>query len=289
MKRRFVNLLLILTMLAGLCVFLYPTAADAWNQRTQSRAITGFQEALEALPKEDLEPMWEDALDYNRQLRQNTFSGDAFADGDTDGADSLYRSLLNPQGSGIMGYLSIPKIGQQLPLYHGVSQGVLQVAAGHMSGTSLPVGGSGTHCVIAAHRGLPSARLFTDLDRLELGDAFYLHILDRVLAYQVDQILPMVEKNDYAALNEALQIIPGEDHVTLFTCTPYGINSHRLLVRGIRTEYLGEEDPVGEVLAESMVRFVPAEGAYRLLLLSALSLAGVLIAGLLRKKRRKHP
>ncbi len=289
MKRRFVNLLLILTMLAGLCVFLYPTAADAWNQRTQSRAITGFQEALEALPKEDLEPMWEDALDYNRQLRQNTFSGDAFADGDTDGADSLYRSLLNPQGSGIMGYLSIPKIGQQLPLYHGVSQGVLQVAAGHMSGTSLPVGGSGTHCVIAAHRGLPSARLFTDLDRLELGDAFYLHILDRVLAYQVDQILPMVDKNDYAALNEALQIVPGEDHVTLFTCTPYGINSHRLLVRGVRTEYHGEEDPVGEIPAESMVRFVPAEGAYRLLLLSALSLAGVLIAGLLRKKRRKHP
>ena len=289
MKRRFVNLLLILTMLAGLCVFLYPTAADAWNRRTHSRAITGFQEALEALPKEDLEPMWEDALDYNRQLRQNTFSGDAFADGDTDGACSLYRSLLNPQGSGIMGYLSIPKIGQQLPLYHGVSQGVLQVAAGHMSGTSLPVGGSGTHCVIAAHRGLPSARLFTDLDRLELGDAFYLHILDRVLAYQVDQILPMVDKNDYAALNEALQIVPGEDHVTLFTCTPYGINSHRLLVRGVRTEYHGEEDPVGEIPAESMVRFVPAEGAYRLLLLSALSLAGVLIAGLLRKKRRSRP
>ena len=289
MKRRFVNLILILTLLAGLCVFLYPTAADAWNQRTQSRAITGFREALDALPKEDLEPMWEDALDYNRQLRQNTFSGDAFTDGDTDGADSLYRSLLNPQGSGIMGYLSIPKIGQQIPIYHGVSQGVLQVAAGHMSGTSLPVGGSGTHCVIAAHRGLPSARLFTDLDRLEPGDTFYLHILDRVLAYRVDRILPMVEKNDYAALNEALQIIPGEDHVTLFTCTPYGINSHRLLVRGIRTEYLGEEDPVGEVLAESMVRFVPAEGAYRLLLLSALSLAGVLIAGLLRKKRRKHP
>lgn len=237
MKRRFVNLILILTLLAGLCVFLYPTAADAWNQRTQSRAITGFREALDALPKEDLEPMWEDALDYNRRLRQNTFSGDAFADGDTDGAGSLYRSLLNPQGSGIMGYLSIPKIGQQIPIYHGVSQGVLQVAAGHMSGTSLPVGGSGTHCVIAAHRGLPSARLFTDLDRLEPGDTFYLHILDRVLAYRVDQILPMVAKNDYAALKEAMQIIPGEDHVTLFTCTPYGINSHRLLVRGIRTEY----------------------------------------------------
>lgn len=288
MKRRFVNLLLILTLLAGLCVFLYPTAADAWNQRTQSRAITGFREALDALPKEDLEPMWEAALDYNRRLRQNTFSGDAFADGDTDGAGSLYRSLLNPQGSGIMGYLSIPKIGQQIPIYHGVSQGVLQVAAGHMSGTSLPVGGSGTHCVIAAHRGLPSARLFTDLDRLEPGDTFYLHILDRVLAYRVDQILPMVAKNDYAALKEAMQIIPGEDHVTLFTCTPYGINSHRLLVRGIRTEYRGEEDPAQEVPAESMARFVPAEIANRLLLLSVLSLAAVPVATTLWAKRRKR-
>ena len=289
MKRRFVNLILILTLLAGLCVFLYPTAADAWNQRTQSRAITGFREALDALPKEDLEPMWEDALDYNRRLRQNTFSGDAFADGDTDGAGSLYRSLLNPQGSGIMGYLSIPKIGQQIPIYHGVSQGVLQVAAGHMSGTSLPVGGSGTHCVIAAHRGLPSARLFTDLDRLEPGDTFYLHILNQVLAYRVDQILPMVAKDDYAALNEALKIIPGEDHVTLFTCTPYGINSHRLLVRGLRTKYRGEEAPAQEMPAQSMVRFVPAEEASHLLILSALSLTAVLIAGAPRPKRRKRP
>lgn len=289
MKRHFVNLLLVLTMLAGLCVFLYPTAADAWNQRTQSRAITGFQEALDALPKEDLEPMWEAAEDYNRRLRQNSFSGDAFADGDTGGDGSLYRSLLDPQGSGIMGYLSIPKIDQQIPLYHGVSQGVLQVAAGHMSGTSLPVGGSGTHCVIAAHRGLPSARLFTDLDRLEPGDPFYLHILDRVLAYRVDQILPMVAKNDYAALKEAMQIIPEEDHVTLFTCTPYGINSHRLLVRGIRTEYHGEEDAAGEVPAESMARYVPAETADSLLLLSVLSLAAVLVARVLRAKRGKRP
>ena len=288
MKRRFVNLLLVLTMLAGLCTFLYPTAAELINQRTQSRAITDLREALDALPKEDLEPMWEAATLYNRQHRQNTFSADAFT-GEEEKESSLYRHLLNPQGTGIMGYLSIPKIEQQIPVYHGVSQGVLQIAAGHMDGTSLPVGGSGTHCVIAAHRGLPSARLFTDLDRLEPGDTFYLHILNQVLAYRVDQILPMVAKDDYAALNEALKIIPGEDHVTLFTCTPYGINSHRLLVRGLRTEYRGEEAPVQEVPAESMVRFVPAEGACRLLLLSALSLAAVRIAGGLRAKHRKRP
>lgn len=288
MKRRFVNLLLVLTMLAGLCTFLYPTAAELINKRTQSRAITDLREALDALPEEDLEPMWEAATLYNRQHRQNTFSADAFT-GEGGKESSLYRRLLNPQGTGIMGYLSIPKIDQQIPVYHGVSQGVLQIAAGHMDGTSLPVGGSGTHCVIAAHRGLPSARLFTDLDRLEPGDTFYLHILNQVLAYRVDQILPMVAKDDYAALNEALKIIPGEDHVTLFTCTPYGINSHRLLVRGLRTEYRGEEAPVQVVPAESMVRFVPAEGACRLLLLSALSLAAVRIAGVLRAKHRKRP
>ena len=288
MKRRFVNLLLVLTMLAGLCTFLYPTAAELMNRYTQSRAITDLREALEALPRKDLEPLWEDAALYNRQHRQNTFSADAFT-GEEGSESSLYRRLLNPQGTGIMGYLSIPKIDQQIPIYHGVSQGVLQIAAGHMDGTSLPVGGMGTHSVIAAHRGLPSARLFTDLDRLEPGDTFYLHILNQVLAYRVDQILPMVAKDDYAALNEALKIIPGEDHVTLFTCTPYGINSHRLLVRGLRTEYRGEEAPAQEMPAQSMVRFVPAEEASHLLILSAWSLTAVLIAGVPRPKRRKRP
>ena len=288
MKRRFVNLLLVLTMLAGLCTFLYPTAAELMNRYTQSRAITDLRETLEALPREDLEPLWEDAALYNRQHRQNTFSADTFT-GEEGSESSLYQRLLNPQGTGIMGYLSIPKIDQQIPIYHGVSQGVLQIAAGHMDGTSLPVGGRGTHCVIAAHRGLPSARLFTDLDRLEPGDTFYLHILNQVLAYRVDQILPMVAKDDYAALNEALKIIPGEDHVTLFTCTPYGINSHRLLVRGLRTKYRGEEAPAQEMPAQSMVRFVPAEEASHLLILSALSLTAVLIAGAPRPKRRKRP
>ena len=288
MKRRFVNLLLVLTMLAGLCTFLYPTAAELMNRYTQSRAITDLRETLEALPREDLEPLWEDAALYNRQHRQNTFSADAFT-GEEGSESSLYQRLLNPQGTGIMGYLSIPKIDQQIPIYHGVSQGVLQIAAGHMDGTSLPVGGMGTHSVIAAHRGLPSARLFTDLDRLEPGDTFYLHILNQVLAYRVDQILPMVAKDDYAALNEALKIIPGEDHVTLFTCTPYGINSHRLLVRGLRTKYRGEEAPAQEMPAQSMVRFVPAEEASHLLILSALSLTAVLIAGAPRPKRRKRP
>lgn len=288
MKRRFVNLLLVLTMLAGLCTFLYPTAAELMNQYTQSRAITDLREALEALPRKDLEPLWEDAALYNRQHRQNTFSADAFT-GEEGSESSPYRRLLNPQGTGIMGYLSIPKIDQQIPIYHGVSQGVLQIAAGHMDGTSLPVGGMGTHSVIAAHRGLPSARLFTDLDRLEPGDTFYLHILNQVLAYRVDQILPMVAKDDYAALNEALKIIPGEDHVTLFTCTPYGINSHRLLVRGLRTKYRGEEAPAQEMPAQSMVRFVPAEEASHLLILSAWSLTAVLIAGVPRPKRRKRP
>ena len=197
---------------------------------------------------------------------------------------TVYDALLNIGGRGIMGYVTVEKIGVELPIYHGTSQAVLSVAAGHVQGSSLPTGGSGTHGVICAHSGLSGASLFTGLDQLELGDTFTLTVLSRVLTYQVDQIR-IVEPRDTGELT----VTPGEDHCTLMTCTPYGVNSHRLLVRGVRTEYHGEEDPVGEILAESMVRFVPAEGAYRLLLLSALSLAGVLIAGLLRKKRRKHP
>ena len=267
----------------GISLLLYPAISDHINAIHQSKVIQSYDAATSQLSDADYEEIFDSARAYNETLA-GTEGAFYFPD-----RVPGYLETLDITGTGIMGYVTIDKIGVELPVYHTVEADVLQGAVGHLPGTSLPIGGEGTHAVLSGHRGLPSARLFTDLDRLEPGDTFYLHILDRVLAYRVDQILPMVAKNDYAALKEAMQIIPGEDHVTLFTCTPYGINSHRLLVRGIRTEYLGEEDPVGEVLAESMVRFVPAEGAYRLLLLSALSLAGVLIAGLLRKKRRSRP
>ena len=282
---RIKRFLLISLLLLGITLFFYPLGADLWNRHTQSQAIRDLRAALNTISAGDLEPMWKAAEAYNQGMGQNTFPSDTFSD-DSAGADTeYYNQLLNPQGSGIMGYISIPKIGQSIPIYHGASGSVLQIAAGHIPGTSLPVGGRGTHCVIAAHRGLPSARLFTDLDKLEPGDKFYLHILEQVLAYQVDQILPMVDKRDYAALQSALQIIPGEDHVTLFTCTPYGINSHRLLVRGCRTAYSGEETVANQTQSEAETKLISSGFAFLLLAMLLLLLIGTFFLQILPKRK----
>ena len=212
----------------GISLLLYPAISDHINAMHQSKVIQSYDAAASQLSDADYEEIFDSARAYNETLAE------------TEGAfyfpDRVpgYLETLDITGTGIMGYVTIDKIGVELPVYHTVEADVLQGAVGHLPGTSLPIGGEGTHAVLSGHRGLPSAKLFTDLNKLEPGDTFYLHILDRVLAYRVDQILPMVAKNDYAALKEAMQIIPGEDHVTLFTCTPYGINSHRLLVRGTR-------------------------------------------------------
>lgn len=173
-----------------------------------------------------------------------------------------------------MGYLSIPKINVRISIYHGTSDAVLQTGAGHLDGTGLPIGGDNTHSVLAAHRGLPSARLFTDIDQLNKGDMFYIHVLDETLAYQVDQILDMVDKDDMETLEEALQVVPGEDHVTLFTCTPYGVNSHRLLVRGTRVPYTGEEE-VESTPVDTMLRAV--QNYYMLYLILGLSVTLLVI------------
>ena len=167
-----------------------------------------------------------------------------------------YWSVLNIGNDGIMGYLMIPKINQTIPIYHGTSDKVLQKAIGHLSGTSLPIGGEGTHCVVAAHRGLPSAKLFTDVDQLKEGDKFYAHILDKTFAYEVDQILPMVDKDDLDTLTGAMQIEEGKDYMTLLTCTPYGVNSHRLLIRGHQVEYFGENEKEGATPIESTLQSV---------------------------------
>ena len=173
-----------------------------------------------------------------------------------------------------MGYLSIPKINIRLAIYHGTDETILQTGVGHLDGTKLPMGGESTHSVLAAHRGLPSARLFTDVDQLERGDRFYIHILDEILAYEVDQILPMVDKDDMETLGEALQITEGADYVTLFTCTPYGVNSHRLLVRGTRVPYEGEEE-IASTPVDTMLRAV--QNYYMLYLILGLSVTVLVI------------
>ena len=182
-----------------------------------------------------------------------------------------------------MGYLSIPKINIKLAIYHGTGDDVLQTGVGHLNGTKLPIGGESNHAVLAAHRGLPSARLFTDIDQMEAGDKFYIHVLDEVLAYQVDQILPMVDKDDHETLQNALKIEDGKDQVTLFTCTPYGVNSHRLLVRGTRVPYNGEEEVTGSV-ADTMLHAI--QNYYMLYLLLGIAIT-VLIIVIMKVRIRK--
>ena len=226
MRKRLSTILLIAVFLIGLFLLLYPTVSDYWNSFHQSRAIEGYSRQVAKLESESYEQLWQAANAYNRSLlnRQNVYRL-------TDAQKAEYESLLNVSGTGIMGSIEIPAIDCTLPIYHGTGEAVLQNAVGHLEWTSLPVGGQSTHCVLSGHRGLPSAKLFTNLDRLTVGDTFRLRILDEVLTYEVDQMLT-VEPQETAAL----QIVSGQDYCTLVTCTPYGINTHRLLVRGNRIE-----------------------------------------------------
>ena len=225
MKRKKIGILLVLMLFVGVCGLLYPSVSQYWNSKTQTHAVENYQDILNALKPEDYESYFQAAESYNTALQELSFPLTDYhrLEG--------YEETLNINGNGIMGYISIQKLGVELPLYHGISAEVLNVACGHLEGTSLPVGGENTHCVLSAHRGLPHARLFTDLDKMELGDTFQITVLDRTLTYQVDQI--KVVRPDEV---DDVQIVTGEDLCTLLTCTPYGVNSHRLLVRGTRIE-----------------------------------------------------
>ena len=285
--RRLLNVVFALMFLAGFLILAYPTISDQWNTYRQSRLISSYEETVSTLEPEDFSDEWARAQAFNDTLTENNIYGDVFTGEDEGIEDTEYWSVLNVAGDGVMGYLSIPKINVKLSIYHGTSEDVLQTGVGHLDGTKLPIGGESTHCVLSAHRGLPSARLFTDIDQLEKGDRFYIHVLDEVLAYEVDLIHDMVDKDDMDAMSEALAIVDGEDHVTLFTCTPYGVNTHRLLVRGERVPYNGEEE-VAVTPAESMVRAV--QNYYMLYLVLGLSVTLLIILilrCLIRPKRRK--
>lgn len=226
MKKNMSTYLLILVLVLGLSLLLYPTVSDYWNSLHSSQAIASYSEKVSSLNEEDYEHLWNDAQEFNKRIpkRTNVFRLE-------DAEKVNYRRTLNLTGNGIMGYVEIPEINCVLPIYHGTDEAVLQIAVGHLEWTSLPTGGEGTHCVLSGHRGLPSAKLFTDLDKITEGDVFILRVLDEILTYEVDQIL-IVEPN----VTDALRLEEGKDYCTLVTCTPYGINSHRLLVRGHRIE-----------------------------------------------------
>ena len=226
LRKHLVTMILVLVLLVGLGLILYPSVSDWWNSFHQSRAIASYVEQVQQIGDERKDRMLREAEDYNRQL---SASGLKFKLDDKETQE--YENVLDVTGTGIMGYIQITSIGVNLPIYHGTDEAVLQVAIGHLAGTSLPVGGASTHTVVSGHRGLPSARLFTDLDKLKEGDTFTITVFDETLTYQVDQIRT-VEPTDLSNL----RIFPGYDYCTLVTCTPYGVNTHRLLIRGKRIE-----------------------------------------------------
>jgi len=265
MKKHGSTILLFLIFFIGLSLLLYPSFSDWWNSFHQSRAVASYVEQVANFDDEKYEEIWGAAWEYNRSLidRPNDFLL-------SEEQKVNYDALLNIGGNGIMGYIEIPKINVVLPIYHGTEEAVLQVAIGHLDWTSLPVGGESSHCVVSGHRGLPSARLFTDLDQMNVGDSFLLRVLDEVLTYEVDQIR-IVEPQE----TDDLLIVEGEDLCTLITCTPYGINSHRMLVRGHRIE-TEEAKAVRRVTADAVqiepVLVAPLVAAPMLLILLILLL-----------------
>ena len=267
MKKHLSTIILVLVLVLGLGIMLYPTVSDWWNSFHQTRAIASYSDTVATMDNEIYDQLWQEAEAYNAALAQKA-NPYFFTEED----QALYDSTLNVSGTGIMGYIDIPEIKCTLPIYHGTSHAVLQIAVGHVEGTSLPVGGEGTHCVLSGHRGLPSARLFTDLDQLVAGDLFLLQILDETLTYEVDQIrivLP-TEVSD-------LTIEKGKDYCTLVTCTPYGVNSHRLLVRGHRVaneEAVAHVRVTADAIRIDPILVAPAAAVPMLLLLFIWLMAG---------------
>ncbi len=226
LRKHISTIILCITFITGLSLLLYPTVSNYWNAQHQTQAVVDYTERIEKMDDSEKLAELDRAISYNSGLVDN---GRRFSPSPSD--NELYRNILSVDDNGMMGYITIPELRLKLAIYHGVDESVLQVGIGHIEGSSLPVGGESTHCVLSGHRGLPSAKLFTDIDKLVVGDVFMLHAYDEMLTYEVDQIL-IVEPEDYSAL----AIEEGKDYCTLVTCTPYGINTHRLLIRGHRIE-----------------------------------------------------
>ena len=277
MKKKDLNIKLIVLFLAGLSLLLYPLISNEWNTYRQSKLISTYEQVIEEKQEEiDYTAEWDRAHAFNQALLPSILPDSFAIAAASDEPDEEYMACLNLAGDGTMGYVEIPKIDIKIPIYHTVSDEVLQMAAGHLEGSSLPVGGSDTHTVISAHRGLPSAALFTDLDRLEAGDHFLFYILDEILCYEVDQIT-IVEPEE----TEALAVEPGKDFATLLTCTPYGVNSHRMLVRGHRVAYVPEE-----IQKEQAIVNVSLHTNYLLWVIIGLGITCIFVAALYLKERK---
>lgn len=286
MRKKWIRIFVAILFLIGLSVLLYPLISNQWNGYRQSKLISAYTQSIGQQDGEeriDYEAQWELARAYNDSLMPMILP-DSFAIAEMSGRDEFYMFCLNLNGDEIMGIVEIPKIKIRIPIYHTTEEKVLELGAGHLEGSSLPIGGEGSHAVISAHRGLPSASLFTDLDKLEEGDHFLLHILDETLCYEADQI-NVIEPED----TECLSSVPGEDLVTLLTCTPYGVNSHRLLVRGHRVPYVPEA--VREEKTSSVMGGVSMHTNYLFWVILGLAVTGLFILFLYqreKKLRRRH-
>lgn len=272
-KDKLFNIFLGLIVFIGLSVMFYPVVSDMWNTYRNNLLISDYKKDVNDLSKKKAVKIWNDAITYNKNHRQNFIKEDVFTNL-RKRSKSQYDSYLNISSNGIMGTIVIPKINVEIPIYHGTGEKELQTGVGHMEGTSLPVGGTSSHCVLSAHRGLPSAKLFTDLDKMKEGDMFFLHVLDKTLAYKVDAIFTV--KPDET---QNLSLVKGKDYVTLLTCTPYGVNTHRLLVRGIRTPYNKTQDQNVSILKD-----------YRVGILIATIIVLIIVNAfiIIKNKRKKH-
>ena len=272
-KDKLFNIFLGLIVFIGLSVMFYPVVSDMWNTYRNNLLISDYKKDVNDLSKKKADKIWNDAITYNKNHRQNFIKEDVFTNL-RKRSKSQYDSYLNISSNGIMGTIVIPKINVETPIYHGTGEKELQTGVGHMEGTSLPVGGTSSHCVLSAHRGLPSAKLFTDLDKMKEGDMFFLHVLDKTLAYKVDAIFTV--KPDET---QNLSLVKGKDYVTLLTCTPYGVNTHRLLVRGIRTPYNKTQDQNVSILKD-----------YRVWILIATIIVLIIVNAfiIIKNKRKKH-
>lgn len=284
MKKYLSTIFVVAIFVVGVGLLAYPSFSNWWNERHQSIAIATYQDAVDATDASQNEAMLAAAETYNEALRTDRSDGSLLLGNLTDTQIAEYNTLLDITGTGVMGYIRIPKIGVELPIYHGTDEAVLQIAVGHIEGTSLPVGGVGTHAVLSGHRGLPSAKLFTDIDSLGIGDVFMITCLNRKITYEVDQILTVLPEE-----TEALAIDPEMDYCTLVTCTPYGINSHRLLVRGHRIENL-LDDQIETIQIEIPERELSTQEKIQQYLPYAVILAGgfFVLALILPGKRKEE-
>ncbi|MDY3238658.1 MAG: class C sortase [Anaerovoracaceae bacterium] len=276
-KTNSTTIFLILVMIAGLSLLLYPSVSDYWNSFHQTQAIASYAEEVAGMNELEYDRLWTEAQEYNEKLAKQDSIFML-----SDAQKKEYTSLLDVSGTGIMGYIEIPSIRCSLPIYHGTEESALQIAVGHLEWSSLPVGGESTHCVLSGHRGLPSAKLFTNLDQLKEGDVFMLRVLDEVLTYEVDQIL-IVEPQETGALT----IEKGKDYCTLVTCTPYGVNTHRLLVRGHRIENMEDANSIYVTADASQIEPLIVAPVLAVPILLLLLIAVMLPGSADGKKKRK--